>query len=625
MNTAIIIEIMFLFVAGADAQRQMEHLGRGMVAVNQGEGKIYVGWRMLGTDPENIAFDVYRSAGPNEPVRLNSEPLTKSTNFVDNSADLSKPNSYFVRPVLKGKELAPASPFTLPANAPVQQYLSIPLQIPAGGTTPDGAAYTYIANDCSVGDLDGDGEYEFVLKWEPSGSRDNARNGYTGSIFLDAYKLNGARLWRIDLGKNIRSGAHYTQFMVYDLDGDGKSEVACKTAPGTIDGYGKKVILPGDDPNADYRDSTGRVLAGPEYLTVFNGQTGAAIATTNYIPPRGHLAGWGDNYGNRVDRFLACIAYLDGQRPSFVACRGYYARSVLAAWNFRDGKLTHLWTFDSDDVTAANRGYRGQGNHNLAVGDVDGDGKDEIVYGACCVDDNGKGLYTTGLGHGDAMHLSDLDPNRAGLEVWQGHEVLGPASAEFRDAATGKLIWGIPTAKDCGRALAADIDPCYPGYEVWAGAGVGLYDCKGKKISSSRNMPSINFAVWWDGDLLRELLDGTKIYKWDYKNNRQELLFSAQDCASNNGTKANPCLCADILGDWREEVVWRTADNSQLRIFTTTIPADRRFYTFMHDPVYRLSVAWQNVGYNQPTQTGFYFGDGMSGQPRPSIKTLSNK
>jgi len=300
-------------------------------------------------------------------------------------------------------------------------------------------------------------------------------------------------------------------------------------------------------------------------------------------------------------------------------CRGYYTRAVLAAWNFRDGKLSHVWTFDSDDGTAGNRDYRGQGNHNLSVGDVDGDGKDEIVYGACAIDDDGTGLYTTGLGHGDAMHLSDIDPDRPGLEVFAIHErprhLYG---ANLRDAATGKVIWGLQL-RDPGRGVSLDIDPRHRGYECWA-SGSGLYNCKGEKIADSKPR-SCNMGIWWDGDVLREILDGVTIDMWDYINGTATRLFWAEGCSRNNGTKSNPCLHADILGDWREELIVRTSDGRELRIFTTTIPTNRRFYTFMHDPIYRLSVAWQNVAYNQPTQPGFYMGDGMAAPPRPSIKT----
>jgi rhamnogalacturonan endolyase len=605
-----------LFSAGpVQAQRQTEKLGRGMVAINQGDGKVYVGWRMLGTDPNDIAFNLYRITGDDPAIKLNDQPITQSTNYVDTGVDLSQSNSYFVKPVLEGREQQASAAYTLTANAPVQPYILIPLQ------TPDG----YTPNDASVGDLDGDGEYEIVLH-QASRGRDNSQSGITGEPIFEAYKLDGTFLWRINLGKNIREGAHYTQFMVYDLDGDGKAEFACKTADGTIDGEGKVI----GDADADYRNSRGYILEGPEFLTIFDGLTGAALVTTDYIPPR-HPETlyptpqqikeiWGDDYGNRVDRFLACIAYLDGERPSLVMCRGYYTRTVLAAWNYRDGQLTHLWTFDSDDGTPGNRDYRGQGNHNLSVGDVDGDGKDEIIYGACAIDDDGTGLYTTGLGHGDAMHLSDIDPDRPGLEVWGIHERPShPYGANLRDAATGQVIWGLQL-RDPGRGVAMDIDPRYRGYECWASSSDGLYNCKGEKISDSKPR-SCNMGIWWDGDVLREILDGTRIDKWDYENGTTNRLLSAEDydCAKNNGSKSNPCICADILGDWREEVIWRTGDNTELRIFTTTIPTDRRFYTLMHDPVYRMSVAWQNVAYNQPTQPGFYFGEGMAAPPHPDI------
>lgn len=585
--------------------RQMEYLDRGVVAVKVSNG-VFISWRMFGTDPQNIAFNLYRNG-----TKINSAPITSATNYVDSAGTTG--STYYIRPVLNGAE----QPQSETAKVWGQIYHSIPLQIPSGGTTPDGVSYTYSANDCSVGDLDGDGQYEIVLKWDPSNSKDNSQSGYTGNVYLDAYKLNGTRLWRIDLGRNIRAGAHYTQFMVYDLDGDGKAEVACKTADGTRDGRGTVI----GNSSADYRNSGGYILTGPEYLTVFDGQTGAALATVNYEPARGTVSSWGDSYGNRVDRFLAAIAYLDGERPSLVMCRGYYTRAVLVAYNWRDGKLTKVWTFDSN--SSGNSAYAGQGNHNLSVGDVDNDGKDEIIYGACAIDHDGRGMYSTGLGHGDAMHLSDMDPDRQGLEVWQCHEPKpNNAGSEFRDARTGQLIWGIPSTVDVGRALAIDVDPRHRGFEMWTSATDGIYNVKGSRITTSK--PSINFAAWWDGDLLREILDGTKLDKWNYANSTTSRLLTAYNygCDQINGTKANPNLSADILGDWREEVILRTTDNSQLRIFTTTIPTNHRIYTLMHDPQYRLSIAWQNVAYNQPPHTGFYLGDGMTQPPVPKIRLV---
>nr|WP_213016943.1 rhamnogalacturonan lyase [Paenibacillus sp. CFBP 13594] len=577
----------------------MEYLDRGVVAVKTGTG-VFVSWRLLGTEGSNVSFNVYRDG-----TKVNATPITNSTNLQDASGTSS--SKYTVRAVVSGTEQAASAAASVWGN----NYLSVPLSVPAGGTTPDGVAYTYSANDASAGDLDGDGEYELIVKWDPSNSKDNSQSGYTGEVFIDAYKLNGTHLWRISLGKNIRAGAHYTQFMVYDLDGDGKAEVAMKTADGTKDGTG--VVI--GDASKDYRNSSGYVLSGPEFLTVFNGQTGKALSTVNYEPARGNVSSWGDNYGNRVDRFLAAIAYLDGERPSLVMARGYYTRSVLVAYNWRNGQLTKQWTFDSN--TSGNSGYAGQGNHNLSVADVDGDGKDEIVYGAMAVDDNGKGLYTTGLHHGDAMHLSDLDPDRPGLEVFQVHETPSNAGVEFRDAGTGQLIWGVKTTKDIGRGMAADIDPRYKGAEVWADGS--LYTAKGQKLGTT--LPSsTNFGIWWDGDLLRELLDSNRIDKWNYTNSTTMNLLTASGVSSNNGTKSTPNLQADLFGDWREEVVWRTNDSSALRIYTTTAVTDKRIYTLMHDPVYRLGVAWQNVAYNQPPHTGFYLGEGMSTPPVPNIR-----
>ncbi|WP_251551459.1 rhamnogalacturonan lyase [Neobacillus muris] len=602
--------------------RQMEKLNRGLIAVKVEKG-VYTGWRLLGTDPDEISFNLYRGG-----KMVNPEPITSSTNFLDKEGN--KDSSYYIRPVINGVEQPP----TEEVKVWEENFLPIPLNKPAGGLSPDGVNYTYSANDASVGDVDGDGEYEIILKWDPSNSHDNAHKGYTGNVYLDAYKLNGTQLWRIDLGKNIRAGAHYTQFMVYDLDGDGKAEIACKTADGTIDGTGKVI----GDADADYRNKDGFILEGPEYFTIFDGETGKELVTTDYDPPRGNSSDWGDDEGNRVDRFLACIAYLDGERPSVVMCRGYYTRAVLAAYNWRNGELTKVWKFDS--LEPGNEGYSGQGNHSVSVADVDNDGKDEIIYGSCVIDHNGKGLYTTGLGHGDAMHVGNLIPTRPGLEVFQVHEVPSENGTEIHDAATGEILWGIPSYEDVGRGLAADIDPRYEGVEVWSSThwktgGEGLYNSTtGEKISD-QTPQSFNFAIWWDGDQLRELLDHDydmetgigvgKIDKWDYENGQLINLLTAEGTRSNNGTKGNPCLQADILGDWREEVVWRSDDSTSLRIYTTTDVTEHPIYTLMHDPVYRLGIAWQNVAYNQPPHTSYFLGHGMEKPPVPQIYAVEKK
>jgi len=604
------LSLLFLLfsTAAVFGQRQMEKLGRGVVALRKGDDAVYVGWRLLGTDPDNISFNLYRKSGSKNKVRVNKLPITKTTDFADTESDPGQINAYSVRPIINGAEQMESRPFLIPANDPVKGYLSIPLK------TPDG----YTPNDISAGDLDGDGEYEIILH-QTGRAHDNSHNGYTDPAIFQAYRMDGTLLWEINLGKNIREGAHYTQFMVYDLDGDGLAEFACKTADGTTDGKGKVI----GDAMKDWRNANGKILSGPEYFTVFNGKTGEAMATTDYIPGRGKTSGWGgrggnggnDNDGNRVDRFTACIAYLDGKRPSIVMCRGYYGRTVLAAWDWRGGKLISRWVFDTKD---GSNPYSGMGNHNLSVADVDNDGKDEIIYGSMCVDDNGKGLYTTGFRHGDAIHVSDLDPQHPGLEVFGVHEIeegtKGPGAVLY-DAKTGAVLWRGSEDEDVGRGVAENIDPSLTGAQLWYSGSDGLLDIKGKRVGETP--PSTNFLIWWDGDLSRELLDGNHIDK--YKGGR---LLTATGCVSNNGSKANPALSADLTGDWREEVIFRTEDNRELRVYSTTIPSQHRLYTLMHDPQYRLSIAWQNVGYNQPPHTSFYLGKGMKKAPQPNIITI---
>lgn len=601
-------------------QRQAEYLDRAPAAVQTGDGNL-VSWRMLGTDPDAIAFHVYRDG-----KRITSEPITDSTNYLDDSGDAD--STYFITSVLVGVEVTVTKEFAVQSG----DYFSVPLQKPADAYTKDGQPYSYRANDTSVGDVDGDGQYELFVKWDPTNSKDNSQAGYTGNVYLDAYRLDGTRLWRIDLGVNIRAGAHYTQFQVFDYDGNGRAEVIMKTGDGTIDGAGHVI----GNASADYRNSTGYVLTGPEYLTVFDGATGRAIDTVDYVPGRGDVSAWGDSYGNRVDRFGAMTAYLDGEHPSAVFQRGYYTRTVAAAWDFDGEKLIQRWVFDSD--AAGNEEYAGNGNHNVSVADVDGDQKDELIFGSMVLDDDGTGLYSTGLGHGDAQALSDLDPSRPGLEFFGVHEEMGASGnlgSTFRDARTGEVLWSTPATKDTGRGTAGDIDPRYEGAEGWAIGGdvswnspVGqLKSAKGELISE--NIPAANFLAWFDADPLREIVDHDwnaetskgvpTISKWNWETEKSDLVLRADGAQSNNGTKGTPNLQADLFGDWREEIAWRSDDSSELRIYSTTDETDIRLRTLMHDPVYRLSVAWQNTGYNQPPQTSFFLGDGFAQPPAPRI------
>ncbi|CAM5344983.1 Rhamnogalacturonan endolyase YesW [Streptomyces violaceorubidus] len=401
---------------------------------------------------------------------------------------------------------------------------------------------------------------------------------------------------------------------MYDYDGDGRAEVAMKTADGTKDGTGAVI----GSSSADHRNSSGYVLSGPEYLTMFNGQTGKAMGTVDYVPARGSVSSWGDSYGNRVDRFLAGTAYLDGSRPSVIMARGYYTRTVIAAWDWRGGQFTRRWTFDTNSSTNSGKGYDGQGNHQLSVADVDGDGRDEIVYGAMAVDDNGNALWTTRNGHGDAMHVGDFDPSRAGLEEFKVDEDGSKPSSWMADARTGQILWSTGASGDNGRGVAADIWSGSAGAESWSSAESGIRNPKGTVVHS-RKPSSANFLSWWDGDPVRELLDGTHVDK--YGTSGDTRLLTGSGVASNNGTKATPVLAGDILGDWREEVVWRTSDNTALRIYSTPYDTDTRITTLLHDTQYRTALAWQDTAYNQPPHPSFFLGAGMSTAPRPSVYT----
>lgn len=611
-----ILLLLLLSSSSIFAQRQMENLDRGIIAVKN-NNQFFIGWRVLGTDPDDLAFNLYRKSGTKKAIKLNEKPILGATNFIDTKVNPKEENTWFVKTVLKGKETDAKGSFTIPAESQDKEYLSIVLK-PVEG---------YIPNDLSVGDLDGDGRYDLIVHMTGK-AHDNSHTGITDPPIFQAYTLDGKFLWQINLGKNIREGAHYTQFMVYDLDGDGISELVCKTADGTTDSVNNVV----GDASKDWVDrdekspTYGKILKGPEYLSVFNGRNGKLITTVDYIAERGDLAGWGgrggsggnDTKGNRIDRFTACVAYLDGIHPSVVMCRGYYGRTVLAAWDFKNNKLTSRWVFDSKD---AENPYSGMGNHGLTVADVDNDAKDEIIYGAMCVDDDGKGLYTTGFRHGDALHVSDLDPDIPGLEAFGIHEIengtTGPGVTLFA-AADGKVLFTDSPNEDVGRGVADNIDPTRKGAQCWWSGSPDLHDIKGKPIGKAPT--STNFLIYWDGDSSRELLNANYIDKYNVGR-----LFTATGAASNNGTKSTPALSADILGDWREELILRSEDNKELRIYSTTIPTEIRQYTLMHDPQYRLSIAWQNVGYNQPPHTSFYMGKDMKPVPKPNIVLMPVK
>ncbi len=570
---------------------------------------VLVSWRWLSSDPEDITFDIYRKVTGGDFVKLNEAPIVNSSNYKDLTADVSKSNEYKVCDARTGEELCS---YTFTPEMAKTFYRSIPLK-------NTGLPENCDANDAAIGDLDGDGEYEIVLK-RLCTNQDNTGDGIQpGSGFFQAYKLDGTLMWQIDMGINIRQGPHYTPFIVYDLDGDGKAELAFRSSEGTVFGDGTQIGDVDGDGKTDYRDpSSGMVLAGPEFISLVDGETGKEIARSEYIP-RGDESTWfdywGDNWGNRIDRFLMAVGHFGSQdgRASLVICRGYYSNWQAWALHFTDGELKTRWKFNTYPDYPD---YTYQGNHNLAVGDVDHDGKDEIVYGSCCLDHDGKGLYNTLLGHGDALHLGKFDPNLSGLQVVACHE--GEPSHKgrgvtFRDAATGIVLWYIPGNGDVARCMVGDIDPESPGCEVWT-LGSDLYSCKGTPLNkplptSKAGAESANMAIWWDGTLNRQVLDHAMVTSYL----KGRLLTGPQNFGSIeiNGTKANPCFYGDIWGDWREEIVFVDWEYKELRIFTTDFETNYRFHPLMDDHVYRLSAAHQNIGYNQPTHTGFYLGSDL--------------
>ncbi len=624
------------------ALKRMECLDRGLVAMRTGDG-IFISWRMFVTEDP-----VYGTAGVPVVYTLLKDgaaiaTLEGKTNYLDKDGTLE--SVYSIR-LSSGEECAGVRPFSSGSN-----WFDIPLEKPVN--SPYGP---YTINDVSVGDLDGDGAYELVVKWDSAG-KDNSEPGMTGNVLIDAYKLDGRRLWRcpIDLGVNIRAGAHYTQFLVYDFDRDGRSELVMKTAPGSKDGEGRYVSEAGSedailrcDNSADFRDDRGMVLEGDEFLSVFDGRTGRALDTIYYPNQRINSAMWGDSDGNRSERYTAAVAYLDGEKPYAFFMRGYYwgrkqprqARQGAFGVSFDGSRFGKPAVFDtSDGIDKGINGYRkwnemylGEGNHNCVVADVNGDGRDEVLTGSICYRMNRWGRIKVAwcgfLGHGDALHLCARDPEHAGYDYFIVHEcggkhpVIKDKTMDYGmsvlDAATGKTLYHVGSPGDMGRGMMANVG-VGGSYQFWGVSETPGSDERVKVGPFARNghgfeevdIPgaSTNFRLFWDGDLYDELLDGDsgkalEITSWNGK--RMERIFTTEGCVSINGTKANPCLQADILGDWREEIVMARDDNKALRVFVSDIPSDYSIMTLMHDPVYRAGVAAEQTGYNQPPHLGFY-------------------
>ena len=605
----------------SEQSRQMEKLDRGAFGATAPSGGVYLSWRLLGSEPMDTVFNIYK----------NDQKLVdfiNNTNYTD--LEVSETDKYTIAPVINGQEGEKCEPITILAGhadkgqeSVPYTYFDIPLNIPSPASDYEivydsGKSNSPIggANDVSVGDVDGDGEYEIILKWDPNNSKDNSQSGKTGRVYLDCYEMDGTQLWRIDMGANIRAGAHYTQFQVYDYDGDGKAELAVKTAPGTIDGAGNYVTQAGTteaiksaDNSASYVNSSGFIIDGPEYLTIFNGQTGAAMQTVDYDPGRGDTTTWGktSDKTNRVDRFLACTAYLDGVHPSLVTARGYYGKAIVVAYDWDGKNLNKRWRCDS--TVSGYGSLAGQGNHNVSVADLDGDGCDEIVYGSAAIDNDGTVAHSTGWGHGDAIHVSDFN-NDGKQEIFGVLEEKPNWGTGFRDAA-GKEIWHFKASGDDGRGVMDYFSPKY-GVLAWD-AAFGVRTIGGELISKTtlHDGSYPNFPIYWDGDLYREHFNGDRISKWNDDTlsfGRLWTIYTNNAVKFINSTKTNPNLQADLFGDWREEIILRHSDNSALRVFASISPTDYKFTTFMHDSQYRSAIAWQNTAYNQPPHQSYYIG-----------------
>lgn len=711
---------------------QLEKLNRGLIAVKTDEG-VYVGWRMFidevrgysDTGLTGADYAVYR--GENKIA-----VVTDSTNYLDTDGTLQ--DTYSVAPIIDGKEEERCKKVFVWKN----NYIDIPMNKPADGRSPkgemypEGQPYTYSANDMSIGDVDGDGELEYIVKWDPSNAHDVSHRGYTGNCYIDCYRLDGTLLWRVDMGPNIRSGAHYTQFMVYDFDGDGKAEMCVKTAPGTkvtrfvADGTVAEeyITLPERDVKngvtnqdnyvctaADYKEHLvemfmgwsshpevvsgrwpatleecfgipvkyhyplsredakelvsyfiyefapsrsdknhleafeGFIYDGPEYLTMFGGD-GKELETIDFPVPRGDDGlMWGD-YAmrriepcNRVDRFLSGVAYLDGEHPSVIICRGYYTRSTVTAYDFKDGHFAKRFMADSGHVPMSNPfndnahekegldpvygKFAGQGDHSLSVADVDGDGCQEIIYGAAVIDHDGSLLYSSydhlpdgrlaKLGHGDAMHVARINPDLPGYQIFNVFEgaKAAPYGFALRDALTGKVFFGEYAEEDLGRCMIGDVVPGVRGLQVWV---KDTFDCNGNKLDVKRLGTNAN--IHWACDMTTQIIDGVdymerKKQTGIINDNTHGIMLDPQGTLTNNGTKGNPCLVADIFGDYRDEIILRLEDSSAVRIYTNTDLSAHKLFTLLHDIQYRVGVAWQNNCYNQPCYTKFYLASDM--------------
>ena len=625
-----------------------------------------ISWRLLKTDPSNVAFDIYKSVDGETEVKLNEEPISNTTSWVDADIDVSKTNVYRVTLANQAETLCD---YTFTSEMAEKFYHEIRLNM----NVPD-ASITYSPDDIQLGDLDGDGELEIVVKREPY---DGANMGvwFNGTTLLEAYKMDGTFLWRIDLGINIRSGSHYTSYVLYDFDGDGLCEIAFRSSEGTKFADGK-IITDANGKVNDYRNrqtdgkgwysgaaiardqndpstatTCGLIMEGPEYISICRGYDGREITRLDNIPRGGEGSKvsrakywseyWGDDFGNRMDRFFIGVAYLDGipdettgvrvANPSLIISRGIYKNWQVWALDLKGNELVPRWKFDTADHSSK---WLAMCSHCFRVADLDGDGRDEILYGSAAIDDDGSELWCSGNGHGDILHVGKFIKDRSGLQIVasfeesKDYEGQGNGYAcQVIDARDGSMITGhgrnLPVdASDVGRCIVADVDPDSPDFEYWSSTQEGMFSCNGTGLVSTTYPTGIangvmyNVAIYWSGQSTREMYDRTCIVSYkdnpDVNKTNKKRLLSFKDAYGtndgNHGTKYNPCYYGDFLGDYREEVILGSSDNKSIYIFSTNHPTTHRLPHLMTDHNYDMSQAMQNMGYNQGTNLGYYVG-----------------
>lgn len=585
-NLLLITVYLLSLFTHAFAQRKMERLNRGVVAVRSGSS-VFISWRLLGLDPSGIGFNIYRSANGGAAVKLNSSVLTAGTNYTDNAANLTQSNSYYVKPVVNGAEQTASGAYTLVANAADKPCFTVPLR---AGT---------LIHFVWVGDLDGDGEYDYVvdrLDWNGGGCK------------IEAYKRDGTFLWDVDYGPNsvnmdnISPGSaaidvgNWDGVTVYDLDGDGKSEVITKIANGVRFGDGTTWSNSSDT---------------KQWLGILNGQTGAL---RSYVTIPQDYAGTGSlaaSFG---------IGYLDGVNPSVIGkfknrnADGSF-NLMVCAFRFTGSNTTVQWKWLRGSTAAPD-------GHQIRIIDVDGNGTDEVCDIGYTLNSNGALRYSLagqGVVHGDRTQIGKLDPNRAGMQGYAVQQDNPSGLLEYYyDANTGTILWKhIGAVGDVGRGAAGDIDPRYNGWEVWSFQGI-YNGPSNTKLTDEPTRPYPNFRLWWDGDVLAENLHDEKIEKWNYSSSTVSRLVTMWNYDAAGGSDRNaPMFYGDILGDWREEVILVSSDNSKLVVFTTNVPTNTRLYTLAHNPAYRNCMTIK--GYMQSHLTDYYLGNGMATPPNPNI------